>query len=133
VPVVTAWLLDPEVLHLNHGSFGATPAAVLDYQQTIRTHIEANPTRFFLEGEYQDSLDEVRRIVARFHSNHRSSDFPAHANGNPIHTHTNQYTATPCADIHHGRRCSADALRIAKCLTGATHHAASVSHPDRTF
>ncbi|MYD33841.1 MAG: aminotransferase class V-fold PLP-dependent enzyme, partial [Acidimicrobiales bacterium] len=66
VPCVTAWLLDPEVLHLNHGSFGATPAGVLEAQQAVRTHIEANPTRFFLEGEYQESLDEVRRVVARF-------------------------------------------------------------------
>ena len=63
---VSEWLLDPEVLHLNHGSFGATPAAVLEAQQAIRTRIEANPTRFFLEGEYQESLDEVRRVVARF-------------------------------------------------------------------
>ncbi len=63
---VTAWLLDPEVLHLNHGSFGATPAAVLDAQNSIRERIEANPTRFFLEGEYQEALDEARRAVAQF-------------------------------------------------------------------
>ncbi|WP_419552053.1 aminotransferase class V-fold PLP-dependent enzyme [Candidatus Poriferisodalis sp.] len=63
---MTAWLLDPEVLHLNHGSFGATPAAVLDAQNSIRERIEANPTRFFLEGEYQEALDEARRAVAQF-------------------------------------------------------------------
>ncbi|WP_419911987.1 aminotransferase class V-fold PLP-dependent enzyme [Candidatus Poriferisodalis sp.] len=63
---MTAWLLDPEVLHLNHGSFGATPAGVLDAQQAIRAHIEANPTRFFLEGEYQERLDCTRRAVADF-------------------------------------------------------------------
>lgn len=63
---VTAWLLDPEVLHLNHGSFGATPASVLDAQQAIRAHIEANPTRFFLEGEYQERLDDTRSAVAQF-------------------------------------------------------------------
>jgi len=63
---VTAWLLDPEVLHLNHGSFGATPAGVLEAQQAIRTRIEANPTRFFLEGEYQERLDDTRRAVAEF-------------------------------------------------------------------
>ena len=66
VPYVTAWLLDPEVLHLNHGSFGATPAGVLEAQQAIRAHIEANPTRFFLEGEYQERLDCTRRAVADF-------------------------------------------------------------------
>ena len=66
VPCVTAWLLDPEVLHLNHGSFGATPAGVLEAQQAIRAHIEANPTRFFLEGEYQERLDCTRLAVAEF-------------------------------------------------------------------
>ena len=64
--VVTAWLLDPGVLHLNHGSFGATPAAVLEAQQRIQERIELNPTRFFLEGEYQERLDQTRRAVARF-------------------------------------------------------------------
>ncbi len=54
------------MLHLNHGSFGATPAAVLDAQNSIRERIEANPTRFFLEGEYQEALDEARRAVAQF-------------------------------------------------------------------
>ncbi len=63
---VTAWLLDPEVLHLNHGSFGATPAAVLEAQQRIQERIELNPTRFFLEGEYQERLDQARRAVAHF-------------------------------------------------------------------
>ncbi|WP_420622855.1 aminotransferase class V-fold PLP-dependent enzyme [Candidatus Poriferisodalis sp.] len=63
---MTAWLLDPGVLHLNHGSFGATPAAVLEAQQGIRERIELNPTRFFLEGEYQERLDQARRAVAHF-------------------------------------------------------------------
>ncbi|WP_419840295.1 aminotransferase class V-fold PLP-dependent enzyme [Candidatus Poriferisodalis sp.] len=63
---MTAWLLDPDVLHLNHGSFGATPAVVLDAQQRIRERIEANPTRFFLEGEYQERLDCSRQAVAQF-------------------------------------------------------------------
>ena len=63
---VTAWLLDPGVLHLNHGSFGATPAAVVEAQQGIRERIELNPTRFFLEGEYQERLDQARRAVAHF-------------------------------------------------------------------
>ena len=63
---MTAWLLDPGVLHLNHGSFGATPASVLEAQQRIRERIELNPTRFFLEGEYQERLDQARRAVAHF-------------------------------------------------------------------
>ena len=63
---VTAWLLDPDVLHLNHGSFGATPGVVLEAQQRLRQRLEANPTRFFLGGEYQALLDEARGAVASF-------------------------------------------------------------------
>ena len=54
------------MLHLNHGSFGATPAVVLEAQQRIRERMEANPTRFFLEGEYQERLDCTRQAVAQF-------------------------------------------------------------------
>ena len=66
MPGVTAWLLDPDVLHLNHGSFGATPSVVLEAQERLRERMEANPTRFFLGGEYQALLDEARGAVARF-------------------------------------------------------------------
>lgn len=63
---VTGWLLDPHVLHLNHGSFGATPQSVIDAQKRIRDRIEANPTPYFLGGAYQSELDEARRAVAAF-------------------------------------------------------------------
>ena len=54
------------MLHLNHGSFGATPAPVLEAQQRVRGRMESNPTRFFLGGEYQRGLDATRRAVADF-------------------------------------------------------------------
>ena len=54
------------MLHLNHGSFGATPATVLEAQQRVRSRMEANPTRYFLGGEYQHELDTARRTVADF-------------------------------------------------------------------
>ena len=54
------------MLHLNHGSFGATPSAVLEAQQRLRERIEANPTRYFLGGDYQAELDAARRVVADF-------------------------------------------------------------------
>ena len=60
------WVLEEGVLHLNHGSFGATPAPVLEAQQRVRSRMEANPTRFFLGGEYQRELDTARRAVADF-------------------------------------------------------------------
>ena len=60
------WLLEEGVLHLNHGSFGATPAAVLEAQQRVRSRMEANPTKYFLGGDYQRELDSARRAVADF-------------------------------------------------------------------
>jgi len=47
-PVTRAeWDLDPGTTFLNHGSFGATPRAVLAHQQALRERMESNPVRFF--------------------------------------------------------------------------------------
>ena len=40
------WLLDPGVTFLNHGSFGATPRAVLAEQERWRARMERHPTGF---------------------------------------------------------------------------------------
>jgi isopenicillin-N epimerase len=59
------WALDPKVLHLNHGSFGATPLVVLEAQTQIRRRMEEDPMRFFVE-EYEPLLDATRRELAAF-------------------------------------------------------------------
>jgi len=41
------WGLDPEIVQLNHGSFGACPRAVLARQQALREQLEREPSRFF--------------------------------------------------------------------------------------
>ena len=66
MPSAGPWVLEEGVLHLNHGSFGATPATVLEAQQRLRNRMEANPTKYFLGGEYQRELDSARRAVAGF-------------------------------------------------------------------
>src|SRR5258706_3938551 len=42
------WLLDPDVIYLNHGTVGATPRRVLAKQQAIRGEIERRPLQFLL-------------------------------------------------------------------------------------
>jgi len=59
------WALDPEVIFLNHGSFGACPRAVLDAQQHLRERMEAEPVRFLFMG-FEASWDEARRELAEY-------------------------------------------------------------------
>lgn len=59
------WLLDPHLSYLNHGSFGACPAPVLEAQRAWRERLEREPVRF-LDGELEHLLDEARGEVAGF-------------------------------------------------------------------
>ena len=60
------WGLDPQVTFLNHGSFGATPLAVLQYQSELRRQLEAEPVRFMmreLEPLYRRSLMVLADLI----------------------------------------------------------------------
>lgn len=59
------WPLDPSWSHLNHGSFGAVPTAVLHAQDRWRARAATNPMRYFL-------LDEPDGVAA---SRHRAAAF----------------------------------------------------------
>ncbi len=59
------WVLEPDVSFLNHGSFGACPAPVLEAQRVWRERMEAEPVRF-LDRELEPRLDDVRNEVGRF-------------------------------------------------------------------
>lgn len=63
--MIDRWVLDPQATHLNHGSFGATPRAVLDTQRRFQDRFEANPTGF-IEDHYQEELDRARTRLAAF-------------------------------------------------------------------
>jgi isopenicillin-N epimerase len=43
-----AWMLDPAVTYLNHGTVGATPRRVLETQRRLRDEVERQPSRFLL-------------------------------------------------------------------------------------
>jgi isopenicillin-N epimerase len=59
------WLLDPTVTFLNHGSFGATPRAVLAVQSALREEMEREPL-LFLARELEARLDAARAALAEF-------------------------------------------------------------------
>ena len=59
------WPLEPTVAHLNHGSFGAVPAPVLEEQASWRERMESNPVRFFAR-ELTAALVTARAEVAEF-------------------------------------------------------------------
>jgi isopenicillin-N epimerase len=60
-----AFGLDPTVVHLNHGSYGACPRAVLDEQVRLRARLEAATMRYFVR-DWQGDVDRARARVAAF-------------------------------------------------------------------
>ena len=59
------WSLDPDVLHLNHGSFGACPSQILEKQAELRRQMESNTLRFF-EQDLPELLDKAREALGWF-------------------------------------------------------------------
>jgi isopenicillin-N epimerase len=64
-PLAAAWGLDPTVVYLNHGSFGAAPRAVLERQAELRARIEREPERFFVR-QLEGLLDAARSALGAF-------------------------------------------------------------------
>ncbi|MFT3686559.1 MAG: hypothetical protein QM783_16855 [Phycisphaerales bacterium] len=63
-PLIERFLIDRNLVFLNHGSFGAVPAEVLQEQEAIRRHVERDPVRFFVE-ELEPRMDAARRRSLR--------------------------------------------------------------------
>ncbi len=57
------WRLDPAVVFLNHGSFGACPTVVAERQRELHALMEREPVRFFVEL-LEPMLDDARRCAA---------------------------------------------------------------------
>ncbi|MFM9970934.1 MAG: aminotransferase class V-fold PLP-dependent enzyme [Burkholderiales bacterium] len=60
------WSLDPEVTFLNHGSFGATPIAVLAEQNEWRARMERQPVHFMtreLPGALRRAADSLAAFL----------------------------------------------------------------------
>ena len=59
------WDFDPAITYLTHGTYGACPRPVVEYQRALRAELESNPIRF-LTRELEGRLDDARRAVAQF-------------------------------------------------------------------
>jgi len=64
-PLAERWGLDPDIVFLNHGSFGACPRTVLAAQQALRDEMEENPVAF-LARRLEDRLAAARAAVGVF-------------------------------------------------------------------
>jgi isopenicillin-N epimerase len=64
-PCADLWALDPSVIFLNHGSFGAAPKTVLEEQARWRARMERQPVQFFVR-DLGALLDTARAGLAAF-------------------------------------------------------------------
>jgi len=59
------FLLDPEVIYLNHGSYGATPSPVFRAYQEFQRELERQPVKFF-NTRLMDDLASARQVLAGY-------------------------------------------------------------------
>lgn len=59
------WGLNESIVYLNHGSFGATPSAVLQKQQQLQLEMEAEAIEFFID-KMPDLLSNSKKALADF-------------------------------------------------------------------
>jgi len=63
--VASLWRLDPAITFLNHGSFGARPAAVQEHQDALRHEFERSPVVNF-DRNRTEMINRAKEPVARF-------------------------------------------------------------------
>jgi isopenicillin-N epimerase len=61
------FLLDPEVVFLNHGSFGACPRPVFEEYQRLQQELERQPVEFLArDRRHPELIDAARRALAEY-------------------------------------------------------------------
>jgi len=130
----SAWTLDPEVLYLNHGSYGACPRAVLEYQTELRERIEREPVRF-LAREAEGLLDEARETLAAFVGAPASDVVPLRNATSGVNAVVRSLVLSPGDEIvvtRHGYNACINASRFAAERAGARVVVAEFPFPIRS-
>ena len=73
------WGLDEEYIFMNHGSFGATPKAILDKQQLYRNKLESEPVRFFIREAEELFFGSKRKLAEFVHADEKDIVFVSNA------------------------------------------------------
>ena len=133
-PLAHHWTLSPDVIFLNHGSFGACPIPVLAAQQEMRSRMEREPVRF-MQRELEPLLDVARGQLGGFlQADPRHLAFVANATagvnavvrsldfqpGDEILTTDHDYNACRCVLLDTARRTGAKVViaRVPFPVTG---------------
>jgi isopenicillin-N epimerase len=59
------FILDPQIIFLNHGSFGATPKPVFDIYQAWQSELEHQPVEF-LDRRFKERMAVSRTALAEY-------------------------------------------------------------------
>ena len=59
------WNISPDIIYLNHGSFGACPKEILKFQKKIRKKLEKEAVSFFMR-ESAEMLLKSKKILSDF-------------------------------------------------------------------
>ncbi|MDH5371776.1 MAG: aminotransferase class V-fold PLP-dependent enzyme [Acidimicrobiia bacterium] len=125
------WDLDPDVTFLNHGSFGATPLAVLEYQERLRRRLEKEPVRFF-QDELKTLARSAREDLGRF-VGAEPDDLAFVPNATTgVNTVVRSLSFEPGDEIlitNHGYNACSNAVRFAADRAGATVVTATIPFP----
>jgi len=66
------FLLDPDVIFLNHGSFGATPKSVFEVYQNWQRELERQPVEF-LDRRFAERMSVAREVLADYFGTQRDN------------------------------------------------------------
>ncbi|MBC7771428.1 MAG: aminotransferase class V-fold PLP-dependent enzyme [Pyrinomonadaceae bacterium] len=62
-PLASHWRFDPDIVFLNHGSFGGVPFVVSEFQRSLQLLMQREPIRFVVEL-MEPMLDQARHDIA---------------------------------------------------------------------